>query len=317
MLFIYILIFIASCFLLVKAGSWTVKSLIRISRALEWSGFLSSFVIMALATSLPEFFIGITSSFHGYPQLSFGNIIGANILNLTIGIGIVSLISKGLKVKKSGANQALYASFFVVLPLILILDYSLSRVDGFILLLALGFYLKKLFNEKRSLKGFAPEKEAKDWNKFKLFLKDIALFFSSVIILLLSAEIAVKTANVLAIETGISLVVTGILLVAAGTALPEIIFGAKAVTSGRKDLAWGDFLGSVTINSTLILGVVALISPLKIVNLSPYLSGIIFTFIIAILFALFAKTGKEINKKEAFILIIAYICFAFFQLLAI
>jgi len=316
MLLFSILLFIVFCFLLARSSVWTVRSLVKISRALEWSGFLSSFVIMALATSLPELFVGLSSAFHGYPQLSFGNVIGANILNLTLGIGIAALILGGLKLEsKKDSRQAFYTSFFAVLPLILMLDHSVSRVDGLILLFALGLYYKKLFKKRRTAKALLPDGQKENREGFKLFLKDIGIFFGSVALLLLSAEAVVRTANVLSIGIGMSLVIAGAILIAVGTALPEIVFGARAAMLGRKDLAWGNFLGTVVINSTLILGLVALISPLKVVNFSPYSIGILFTFIVAFAFALFAKTGRQISKKEALVLIGIYILFVLSQLL--
>ncbi len=95
MSWLYILILIGSCLVLIRSSTWVVRSLTRIAKTLKWSEFLVSFCLMAFATSLPELFVGLSAAFHKIPQLSFGNIIGANILNLTLGIAVAVLVARG------------------------------------------------------------------------------------------------------------------------------------------------------------------------------------------------------------------------------
>lgn len=316
MIWFYILIFIGSCFLLIKSGTWVVKSLVRIAQVLEWSSFLTAFVLMAFATSLPELFVGLSSAFHKIPQLSFGNVIGANILNLTLGIAVVVLVAGGLKVKKGIARRdALFTSFIAFLPILLMLDGQVSRVDGIVLLLALAFYLKRLFGQKQRLVKVFNDKFKKDWTQFRLFLKDVAIFLAGMSLLLLSAEGVVRSAKFFAGAMNLPLVVTGIIFVSLGTVLPELTFGIKAIAMGHREMALGNFMGTVVVNSTLILGVVSLISPLKIPNFSPYFVGILFTVIVALIFAVFIRTDLKITKKEALILLGIYALFLVFQLL--
>ncbi|MCD6500748.1 sodium:calcium antiporter [bacterium] len=311
---IYILIFIGSCVLLVKSATWVVKALTRIARFLEWSEFLVSFILMAFATSLPEFFVGLSSAFHKIPQLSFGNIIGANILNLTLGVGIAALVAGGLKLETQVARRdALYAALCGFLPLLLMLDGAFSRVDGIVLLGVLVFYLKMIFQEKqRFTKVF--NKYKRNWTQYKLFLKDLAVFWGGVALLLLAGEGVVRSARILSSVMNLPLIFTGIIFVGLGTTLPEITFSLRAISLGHKEMVLGNFMGSVICNSTLILGLVSLISPLKITNFSPYLIGILFTAIVAFAFAIFARTGQKITKKEALILLAIYALFIIFQL---
>lgn len=290
--------------------------MVRIAQVLEWSSFLTAFVLMAFATSLPELFVGLSSAFHKIPQLSFGNVIGANILNLTLGIAVVVLVAGGLKVKKGIARRdALFTSFIAFLPILLMLDGQVSRVDGIVLLLALAFYLKRLFGQKQRLVKVFNDKFKKDWTQFKLFLKDVAIFLAGMSLLLLSAEGVVRSAKFFAGAINLPLVVTGIIFVSLGTVLPELTFGIKAIAMGHREMALGNFMGTVVVNSTLILGVVSLISPLKIPNFSPYFVGILFTVIVALIFAVFIRTDLKITKKEALILLGIYALFLVFQLL--
>ncbi len=312
---VYILIFVGCCFLLVKSGTWVVKSLTRIARTLEWSEFLVTFCLMAFATSLPELFVGLSSAFHKIPQLSFGDVIGANILNLTLGVAITAFLAKGLLLESQTARRdSFYTSIIAFLPLLLLLDGQVSRVDGILLLGVLIFYLSKIVKQKQKFAKIFNDKFAGNLTQLKLFLKDVGVFFGGIGLLLISAEGVVRSATFFAQQINLPLVVTGILIVSLGTVLPELTFGIRAVTMGHPEMVLGNFMGTVVVNSALILGLVSLISPLRITDFSPYLVGILFTALAAGLFGIFARTSKKISRKEALVLLVIYLIFIIFQL---
>jgi cation:H+ antiporter len=316
MIWLYILIFIISCLILIRAGTWVVRPLIRIAQFLEWKEFMVASVFMAFLTSLPEIFIGIISALHKKPELSFGVVIGSNIAALTIAIGIGTMLAGGLKVKgKILQRSSLYAGIYGLLPLVLMLDGKVSRTDGLVLLLALALYFFQLLSEKERFTKIFSNHFAKDWIHFKLVLKDFAAFLGGVGLLLLSAEGIVFSASNLAIALNLPLVIIGVLLVALGTSLPEITFGIRSIAMGHKELILGDVMGSVVINSALVLGLVALISPFEISNFSPYLIGIIFTVATCFFFVIFARTDRKITKREAIFLLGIYFLFVLTEIL--
>jgi len=315
MFYLYVLIFIASCLLLVRSGTWAVRSLTRIAKSLGWREFIVSFVLMAFITSLPEFFVGISSAFHYKPELSFGNVIGSNIINLTLVVAIVVLLAKGLKCETALIQRSsFYTAFIAFLPILLMLDGKISRIDGLLLIFILIFYFKYFFDEQKRFSKVLTNGFKRDWTELRLFLKDLGIFLGGIVLLLLSAEGIVWSVSFLAISFGISLPVIGILIVALGTNLPEIVFGIKAVAMGHKDMVLGVLMGSVVTNSTLVLGSTVLIRPLEIVKFSPYIVGISFTIAACLLFSVFSRTGKVITRKEAVVLLAIYILFVVFQL---
>lgn len=315
MIFLYILIFIISCLILVRSGTRIVHALTRIAQFLEWGEFIVASFLMAFVTSLPELFVGISSALHQRPQLSFGNIIGSNIIVLTLVMGVGALMAKRLKFEgKILQRSSFYAPFIASLPLLLILDKKLSRIDGVILILTSILYFYWLLHQKERFTK-ALFKKLKNRGHFRSFLKDLGILLGGIFLLLGSAEGIVWSASNLAREFNLSLVIIGLLLVALGTSLPEITFGIKSIAMGHKEMIIGDAMGSVVVNSTLILGLTVLICPFNIPNFSPYLSGILFTIITALLFAIFAKTDREITKKEAMVLIFIYIFFIITELL--
>lgn len=316
MLLLHISIFIISCIVLVRAGTWVVKSLIRIAQALEWSGFIVSFILMAFATSFPELVIGLTSAFHHRPELSFGNVIGSNVINLTLAVGLAVILCSGLSLKRDGAQKdSLWTALFAFLPVLMILDGSLSRVDGVVLLIGLGVYLSSFFKDRIGANKALVSKFQRDITQFKIFLKDIGIFFGSLALLLLSAQGVVWASSAVAQLAGIPLVFIGITIVALGTNLPEIVFGVRAISLGRKEMVLGNLMGSVVANSTLVLGLTCLIYPLRVSNFSPFLVGIFFTVISALFFYIFSKTRSQISKREGIILLIVYFVFIIIQIL--
>jgi len=315
MIVLYVLIFIISCLVLARSSAWAVKSLSRISDELGWKEFVTASILMATATSLPELFVGISSSLHQKPQLSFGNIIGSNIIALTLVMGIGTLLAKKLKFgSKTLQKSSLLTSLIASLPLFLILDNEISRLDGAILLLTSIIYFSWLLGQKREL---TKSLLAKIWSRerFKKLLKHLAIFIAGISLLLLSTEGVVRSASALATELGLPLIVIGLFLVALGTSTPEIVLAIESVAQNHKRMILGGTMGSVIVNSTLILGISGLICPFKIPNLSPYLAGLIFIIITAFSFAVFAKTNKEISKKEAFVLLGLYFAFLILQII--
>jgi len=315
MLWVYLLVFIISCALLVRSGTWMVRSLTRIARYLKMTEFLVAFILMAFATTIPELFVGIMAALHGQPELSFGNVIGSNIINLTLAVAIGVMVAKGLKCEGAVIQRSsIYTLVIVLLPILLMLDGSISRVDGIILLLALAVYLQRLFYQKERFTRVFSNAFNREWDQLRLFLKDFGMFFTGLILLLLSAEGIVWSSTNLAATFNVPLMVIGAVMVALGTNMPEITFGIKAITMGHKDMVLGNLLGAVVINSTLVIAVTVLIFPLRVDSFLPYITGIAFTIGAVLFFTIFSRTGKEISRKEALFLLLIYIAFVVVQI---
>ncbi len=310
-----ILIFIVSCAVLIRSGVWLVRSLIRIAKYLRMTEFVVAFILMAFATSVPELFVGVMAALHGQPQLSFGNVIGSNIINLTLAVAIGVFVAKGLKCEGAVIRRStIYTMVLAFLPILLMLDGNISRMDGVVLLLALAFYLQRLFHQKERFTKVFNNALGKGWSRYKVFLKDLGVFLIGLVLLLLSAEGIVWSASNLAMAFNLPLVIIGALMVALGTNLPEIVFGIRAITLGHKDMVLGNLLGSVVINSTLVLGVTVLIYPLYIAQFAPYISGIAFVIAAVLFFFIFARTGREISRKEAVFLLLVYLAFVMVEI---
>src|SRR4030042_3732889 len=276
MITINLLYFIIASIFLIISGAYLVKSLSKIARFLGISEFSAAFIIMAIATSLPELFVGISSALLGNPALSLGNIIGANILNLTIVSGIIILMGKEIKTDKKIGKDV----YFMLVAMILIiglymLGNLLSRIDGLILLVFFFFNSYRVLKKRKKY----PEKikhSKKEKRKFMYLL----IFLIALIVLFISSNYVVKYASAIAIDLNIPQLIVGLFLLSFATTLPELVFGISAEKTGHREMGIGNQIGSVVVNSTLILGVVALIIPIR-VSILPFSISSLFMFIVA------------------------------------
>lgn len=320
MLLFYCLVFILSCCALYLSGNWLVDSLKRISKFLRWRGFIVAFFIVALASTIPNLFVGISAALHKIPQLSFGDIVGNNLVALTVAVALSVLIGKR-SIPTEGKileRSALFTAFVAVLPMFLLWDGILGRADGIILLLVFFFYVLWLASNKERFKVFAGDQEMqvpKIMIEFKVFLKDIGRILISLIFLLLAAEGIVKSAQFFAISFNLSLPIIGILIVGLGNALPEIRFAVASAKAGETEMILGNLMGSIIMPATLVLGIVALICPIVIPDFTPFVVARAFMIISAIAFYIFARRHGKITRKEAIILLLVYVLFVVIEVL--
>ncbi len=317
MIWVHIFIFVLSCFLLAISGKWMVSALARIARYLGWREFVAAFVIIAFGTSIPNLFVGIISAFHKIPELSFGDVIGGNVTDLTLVVALAVFIAGGITTdSRTVRSSSLFTLFIAILPLILAWDGNISRTDGVILIMAFLFYIWWLFSKQERFSKIydgAPRKETV--KNLKLFFKDIGILVAGLALLLLSSEIIVRSASYFSVSLGASLVSIGLLVVALGNCLPETYFSVASAKAGQTWMILGNLMGSVIICATLVLGVVALICPFQIKDFSPFAAARFFMIVSALFFLIFLRSDRKITRKEGMFLLLLYIAFILVEIL--
>jgi cation:H+ antiporter len=319
MIFLYILLFLVSCLVLFWSGAKLVGYLTRIAEYLHWREFVVAFFVMAAACSIPNLFVGINSALSGIPQLSFGDIVGGNVINLTLVVGLAVLVSGTALPAESKMVQSsiIYLVIIAVLPLLLMADGMLSRADGVILILSFFVYVFWLFSKEERFKKVYDDK---DYNSHGIkegfwgFLSNFSKMVFVLLLLLAASAGIVRSAMMFSVYFNVPLVLIGIVVVGLGDTIPEMYF---SIVSARKKQNWlilGDLVGSVIYTSTFVLGTVALIHPIETSNQNSFLIGRIFLVISAILFLVFTRTGKKITIKEAIYLVFVYILFLFAEI---
>jgi len=315
-LFDHLLIFFFSIFLLFFFGKWLVDGLVKIACFLKLREFVIAFFIIALAGSVPNFFFGIFSTFKGAPQLSFGDVVGGNVVDLTIVIALSVLLGQGLPAKsRMVQGSAIFTSLIAVLPLLLVLDGVLSRLDGLFLISFFFIYVFWLFSKKeRFSKVYCVEEEVSLLKELKGFFIGLIKIMLGLAALLIASRGMVETGYYFSEALGLPLVLVGILIVGLGNAFPETYF---TIISARKKQNWlvlGDLMGSVIVCSTLVLGTVAFIQPIEIVNFLPLVVARLFLIASAFFFLVFVRTEQQITKKEGLFLLSIYIFFIIIEI---
>lgn len=307
--FLPFIFFFISIVVLIRSGSTIVVRLSRIARFFRISEFIAAFVFISVATSLPDFFVGILSAIHGTPELSFSNIIGANIATLTIATGLAAIIGGGLLVDTiTIRREILYAAFGAFLPVLIFLDGAVSRVDGAVLVVFAAWYFIRLMRQsKRFPEEFSDSKKIP--LDFKGFVGDFFVLLIAAAFLIVGAEGVIRSAISIASSLEVPISIIGILLVALSITLPEIVFGMRAVMMGHKDMVLGNVIGSVIVNSGFVIGPTAIIAPIRADVFHEYTMGIAFTIVGALVFAVFAYAKKKISVLDGLIMAALYIIF--------
>jgi cation:H+ antiporter len=309
MIILYLLIFVILCYILILSGERLVKSLAQLSHYLKLTEFVLAFILVTFATTLPELIVGITSSAKGSSIISLGNVIGSNFINLTFILGLIAIVSGGLKIESKIAKKSAWIAFFVSLvPLLLLLDKKLSRVEGFILLIIFGWYVWHLLKSKDA-STHRVHHITSEINTHHKLLRVIGFFLLAALILILSAWGVVECAKLIAEELYIPIALVSIILVAFGTSLPELVFGIKSAIIKHEGMSLGNIIGSIVINSTFILGISAIISPINLENLNITFIGAGFMLLAIVLANIFLASGRKVSKKEGWILIGIYVLF--------
>jgi cation:H+ antiporter len=305
-------------YLLIGAGLLTIggEALIRgslsASKQFGVSPFLAGIVIVGFGTSAPELVVSVNAALNQQPDIAIGNIVGSNIGNILLILGICALITpmkiKPLALKRDAVTVCLGSILF----LLLVGGHSLGRIDGIFLLIALVSYLAWAFISERSQ---APRDEQNQEEKpaktddIKQIRKSLGWIFGAVLIglllLIIGSQILLSAASEIAKALGVSEAVIGLTLVAVGTSLPELSISLIATLRKNVDVAVGNILGSNIFNLLGILGVSALLQPLPIhIRVLQFDQWVMLAS--SLLLLIFLYTGRTLSRIEGAVLFTAY-----------
>ncbi|KPJ71088.1 hypothetical protein AMJ51_00125 [Microgenomates bacterium DG_75] len=317
----YLLLIFGFSVLLIKATDVIVVNLKALSRQTRIGKFAITGFLLALATSLPELVVGMTAALENKPNLALGNILGSNIADLSLVIGGAALVGGTVAVKGIFLRRDVFYAFLAgAAPMMLLLDKQLGRVDGLILLALYGFYNVLILKERQ--RQLAEARDGREESFIRRLLrrlshegtkKELGWLFLGVALLLFSADMIVRIAGKMAMALNIPILLIGLFLVAVGTSLPELAFELRAVREKESGMVFGDLLGSVVANGTLIIGIVALIAPIRIRAFNEYLLATIAFVLLFSLFYLFIRTKHKLERWEGAFLLGVYILFVLLE----
>lgn len=301
---------IASAILLYISGELLVRGLVRLSRHFRVTEFFVAFFVMAFAATLPNVFVGVTSALQGIPELSFGDIMGNNVIALTLAVALGVLFSpkKELPLENHTIQDTTFlTSISAILPLILISDGMISRSDGMVLLLFFFAYVYWMFTKRERFTRVFGETHARLTGL--QVMKQIMRLLFGIALLSIAAQGIVYGATTIAEGLGVSLLLVGMIVVSFGGALPEVYFTVISAKRDETGLIIGNLMGSVIIPATLVLGLVAVIHPIQNNLLAFSTTARIFLILVALFFLYVSQTKNVITKREGVILLVGYLLF--------
>lgn len=305
-IFFNIFILIVGMFLLIKGADWFVDGASEFARAIHISPLIIGLTLVSIGTSAPEFSVSLTSSINKLNDLSFGNILGSNIFNTFMVIGISAIIMPlfvSNHIQKYdlpiliGIYLLLTLFSFVISPGVInlwesIIIFSLTFFYIFFLIL-------KSKNEKEE------ETETKKPKKWWINLLLIVIGLAGIIG---GGNLVVNSSSFLASKFGMSEKLIGLTIVAIGTSLPELVTSIVAAKKGENEIAVGNAIGSCIFNVVLILGCCSIIEPYK-VNITNDIVDVAIMISSVVLVFLFSLFNKKIIRWQGIILVSIYIIY--------
>lgn len=322
-MFLNIVILLVGLALILFGAELLVNGSSFVARKFGISEFVVGMTIVGIGTSAPELVVSLISAINGSSDISVGNIVGSNISNVYLILGLTALIAP-ISLTKSNKKYDLPISIFVSLLLAFLLYDSsiwgaeknmLSRFDGVILLIIFGLFM--LYSFKLVPKEESSESESQEGNNLYEKVKHPMLLAVASILgglagLVLGGRFFVNSGSAIASDLGVSDAFIGITVMALGTSLPELAASIVAAAKKKGQMALGNILGSNIFNITLILGVTSVVSPLSPNDITPVDMGVmISTAILPLLFAIFFN-GKKITRSEGLIFFLIYIGYIFY-----
>lgn len=292
---------------LLGGGEALVKGSVAVARRLGVSSLVIGLTIVSFGTSSPELMTSIQAALIGSPGIAIGNVVGSNIANTLLILGISALILPLSTTRRAFWREGLVLIGASLLMLAVVLSGSIERWTGVVFLaLLVGYTLFVYYAERLKAAepaagaGPVPEKDAGT-----RLLPSVVLALCGVAAVVFGADLLVDSAVAIARTAGLSEAVIGLTLVAVGTSLPELATSAMAAFRRQGDIAFGNIVGSNILNILGIVGACAIVTPIQVpTEIAEFdIWAMLGT---AFLLVLFAGTGWRINRWEGGLLLLAY-----------
>lgn len=303
-----IVLLVVGMALLIKGADWFVEGASSLAKAIKIPSLVIGLTLVSIGTSMPEFSVSLTSSLQGNIDMSFGNVIGSNIFNTFVVIGVSAtivplVVSKQMQKYDLPILMGIYA--LLALFSFLITPGTIQVWESIILFSLTIIYTIFLILRSKDVKieENKNEKKRKWW--FNLIL--VTLGIAGIIF---GGKLVVNNASKLAMAMGMSEMLVGLTIVAIGTSLPELVTSIVAAKKGENDIAVGNAIGSCIFNVILILGFCSILEP-YIVNVSNLntLIDVVIMLISAIVVFLFSLKSKRINRWQGIVMVLIYVTY--------
>lgn len=308
-MFLHIVVYIVSFLTVWCASALIISSVDTFSKRLKLSSFAVSFLILGLLTSTPELVIGLTSIAENTPHIFIGNLIGGIVVIFLLVIPLLAILGNGIKIAHTFKKKNILMSLAVIAaPSLFILDRTVTKLEGAVLIfvyIALLFLIERdkgILNNGNS--AILDSKKYSLFHLIKIGIGVIALFFAS--------RFIVDKTIYFSQMFHTSAFHISLIILSLGTNLPELSLGIYSVVKGKKDVAFGDYVGSAAAN-TLLFGILTIFYRGQVRTNTHFMTTFIFIVIGLVLFFIFSQSKRVISRKEGLVLLLIYILFIFVE----
>ncbi len=311
-LLVIAILIIGGLVLLYFGADWLVQGAVTISLHFGLSPLIVGLTVVALGTSLPEALVSVQASINNQGGIALGNVIGSNILNIALILGLSSILQP-LKVDshlvKADVPLLVAASFLLI---VLLEDFHISRMEGALLLIGIVFYVcgnimtvKRTSPAEDEIEGIEiPEDPGKN------LLRDIGILILGLIALAFGSNILVSGAVDLARIWGLSEALIGLTIVSIGTGTPELATALMAAYRKTADIAIGNAVGSNLFNIMFVVGLAGLVAPMDATGINS--SDLYVMFGLTVLLLPTVWTGMVLDRKEGLLFLAVYVAYIYY-----
>lgn len=298
---------------LIKGADYFVEGTSGIAKLLRIPPLLIGLTIVAFGTSSPEAAVSIKAAMDGNNGIALGNVVGSNIFNITLIIGITALISP-LQVERETVKKEIpFTLLSSILLFILVLDVPLqgfaintvTRADGLVMMSFFAIFLYYIFEVAKHSRDKVQEEPGPTSMSMG---KNILYTIGGLVAIIWGGDLVVKSSISIALAFGLSETLVGLTIVAVGTSLPELITSVTAALKKHSEIAVGNIVGSNIFNILFILGVSSLISSISVET--KIFTDLGFMIFFTIILFIFSRTHHRISRLEGTILAISYVAYA-------
>ncbi|MDD5862248.1 MAG: calcium/sodium antiporter [Prevotella sp.] len=295
-----IILFIVGIILVLKGADWLTDGSVAVASRLGVSQLVIGLTIVAMGTSMPEFCVSLFSALKGTPDLAVGNVVGSNIFNALLIVGVAALVAP-MTIRRSTVKRDIpFAVLASVALMLMCLDNHIGRLDAFILIILFAIFMTMTLRGARK-DAEEPQGETKTLPTGKA----VVFILLGLAGLIIGSNLFVDSASSIARSLGVSDAVIGLTIVAGGTSLPELATSVVSARKGNSGIAIGNVLGSNVFNILFILGITGLIQPMAITGITMVdLSVMVLSMC---LLWLFSFTRYRIQRWEGAVLTAAFI----------
>lgn len=315
---VWILLIVLGFILLIKGADLLVDGASSLAKKFHIPEIIIGLTVVSIGTSLPELFVSIKSALEGYPDMAIGNVVGSNIANLLLILGLSTVIkSVDFKKETRWIEIPMCLGFAIIFIVLCNIGQNITRYDAIILLiLFIAFIIYTIvmakkgeeFDEKNSEKAVKKTDEL-DNKTSSSSIKDIIYIILGIILLKFGGDFTVDNAVNVAKFFNLSEKIISVTILAIGTSLPELVTSVSAAIKGKSDIAIGNILGSNIFNMLLIIGTSALIKPI-IYNVS-YNMDLVFILVATFILAIFPMIPpkNKMTRMNGSVYVILYIVY--------